>query len=922
MLRDDIASDPAGRGEDMDREGGAQQNERPSETPRLKSADALARAMRALPRAELEIPRDQLFEDNPRYRALASATGQILWLATADGVGLAGMRDWRAFTGQSVEETARVGWLDAIHPDDRPRLLAHWGRAVESGRAFEAEHRIRRHDGVYREFTVRVTPVMDEAGAPREWAGACTDVTDQKRVAAALRAVQQVTDTALGRLTLDELLPALLDRVLAALDVDNATILLLDSVRRLTVRATRGFQEHVDTMVVVPLGRGVAGKIAADGAPLVVPDLSQVEVTHPLFQQFLTSLAGVPLLAPDGVRGVLHVATAAPRDFTDDDLRLLELVAQRIVVAMERAQIYEAERAAHRRASERALRFEAIIESMADAVIVCDHEGTVISHNQAALRLGLPDGAEDDVTDVIYRVMRRVLAGATLTGPDAVDITLAQPDHRAVELSLSGSPVWDRAPGGARALAGGVFVFHDVTERRVSERKTVAALNAMLTMAERLVAKDDPDGGSLTNQTGQRLVEGAATALGSQRVALVKWDEETDLLSSVASTGFTASASDPTWHFPDGQVRLSAFLTPSEIEQVRADQFITLDARILPRQVEQGSGALLLVPARIRERLMGLMVMESLQGQAEEVITLAQAIARLAALLLERDRLDREREEARSSALALEEANKRLDAFLGMTSHELRTPLTNIRGFTQLARKRLRPDAKQVALLATRLNADSLALLDAALEHAREPLALADTASDLLNRLVGDMLDVDAIRTGQLKIMPEPNDLAAITRETAHGLRMRHPEREIALDFSDDLSVPVVADAQRITQALTNYLTNALKYAPPDQPIVVILTAPVADGARRQSGARMAQVTVRDAGPGLPASEQERVWGRFARAEATERRTGGLGLGLFITRSIIALHGGRTWVESEPGAGCAFSFTLPLAVQSRKRRRG
>src|SRR5689334_8342969 len=80
MLRDDIASDPAGRGEDMDREGGAQQNERPSETPRLKSADALARAMRALPRAELEIPRDQLFEDNPRYRALASATGQILWL--------------------------------------------------------------------------------------------------------------------------------------------------------------------------------------------------------------------------------------------------------------------------------------------------------------------------------------------------------------------------------------------------------------------------------------------------------------------------------------------------------------------------------------------------------------------------------------------------------------------------------------------------------------------------------------------------------------------------------------------------------------------------------------------------------------------------------------------------------------------------
>jgi signal transduction histidine kinase len=78
----------------------------------------------------------------------------------------------------------------------------------------------------------------------------------------------------------------------------------------------------------------------------------------------------------------------------------------------------------------------------------------------------------------------------------------------------------------------------------------------------------------------------------------------------------------------------------------------------------------------------------------------------------------------------------------------------------------------------------------------------------------------------------------------------------------------------------------------------------------------MAQVTVRDFGPGLPASEQERIWDRFARAEAAEQRTGGLGLGLFITRAIIELHGGRTWVESTLGAGCAFSLTLPLHGES------
>jgi len=127
--------------------------------------------------------------------------------------------------------------------------------------------------------------------------------------------------------------------------------------------------------------------------------------------------------------------------------------------------------------------------------------------------------------------------------------------------------------------------------------------------------------------------------------------------------------------------------------------------------------------------------------------------------------------------------------------------------------------------------------------------------------------------------------------------------------------------SQRIKQALSNYLNNALKHAPADRPIVVMIRAPVSsipfcalEQANHQPDCPVAQVTVRDSGPGLPESEQKRIWDRFARAEAIERRKGGLGLGLFITRSIIELHGGQTWVESEPGAGCSFSFTLPLCA--------
>jgi signal transduction histidine kinase len=159
-------------------------------------------------------------------------------------------------------------------------------------------------------------------------------------------------------------------------------------------------------------------------------------------------------------------------------------------------------------------------------------------------------------------------------------------------------------------------------------------------------------------------------------------------------------------------------------------------------------------------------------------------------------------------------------------------------------------------------------------------------------------------------------------RDAINTPQIRATGRKIILKAGDGSPIAVRADVQRINQALSNYLNNALKYAPAEHPIVVMIRAPVSsiptcalDQANHQPDCRVAQVTVRDSGPGLPESEQKRIWDRFARAEAIERRKGGLGLGLFITRSIIELHGGQTWVESEPGAGCAFSFTLPLRAE-------
>lgn len=162
-----------------------------------------------------------------------------------------------------------------------------------------------------------------------------------------LRILQYVTEGAVAHLDLEGLLHELLDRIREAMKADNTAILLLGADgTKLTLYAARGPEEEVTGKVHVPMGRGVAGTIAARREPLIIDDLSQVEVENPLLRATVHSLVGVPLLAGDRVLGVLHVDSARPRQFTAEDSLLLQLIAGHVVLAIEHAQLYTAERAA------------------------------------------------------------------------------------------------------------------------------------------------------------------------------------------------------------------------------------------------------------------------------------------------------------------------------------------------------------------------------------------------------------------------------------------------------------------------------------------------------------------------------------------------------------------------------------------------
>src|SRR5215472_14997870 len=145
---------------------------------------------------ELRQAQEQLRYGEQRYRSLVEATTAIVWNTPASGEFEVEQPRWSDFTGQSFEQLRGWGWLDAVHPDDRPNTARVWSAAVASRSLYQVEHRLRRHDGEYRHMMVRAVPILDEAGVIREWVGIHTDIDDLKRAEAAQREAREAAEAA------------------------------------------------------------------------------------------------------------------------------------------------------------------------------------------------------------------------------------------------------------------------------------------------------------------------------------------------------------------------------------------------------------------------------------------------------------------------------------------------------------------------------------------------------------------------------------------------------------------------------------------------------------------------------------------------------------------------------------------------------
>jgi len=763
--------------------------------------------------------------------------------------------------------------------------------------------------------------------APTTRPPVCADgierATETEATRAQLQALQALTDTALSHLALDDLLRELLGRVTAVMGVDNVTIFLLDEDgQTLTVWAARGLLAEYVGRGQVPVGRGISGRIAASREPLIVDDTSAFDVFVPGFREQQRSLAGVPLLVEDPVEGhlasrlvgVIHVGSVTLRRFTAADVQLLQRAADRIALAVDRARLYAAEQAARRRAeaalaraqateaqaTERAERLNTILETMAEGVVVYDAAGRPLQMNRAYRELYAAERAPVGYESLPASERMRLLAmrdastgaplpfagtptGRALRGETANRLSAEYRarafDGRELEVHSSAAPLRDREPDGR--IVGAVLVVRDVTARNRLAREREAARAQAERQADQLDC----------------IFEAAADGL-------IVYDAEGQMVrANVAARRILGlDAAPPGFYQLPLLERLARYAAHDEQGRPIPAEELPFVRVVLRGEVGTGSKVetwdvrMRALDGREIEITMNSAPLRDREGHLVGAVNVVHDQT-------ERNRLAREREVARADELATREVNRRLEEFLATAAHDLRTPLSTTIGYLDLAER-----ASERLAAATHEAYPDLA---PRVEAVRDRLEDADQSAARLVRLLTLLFDTAAIRTGKLELHRAPCDLAALVRQQVAALRVAAPGRTIRLHTpAAGGLIPVAADADRIGQVVVNYVTNALKYAPPDRPVDVSVAA---------RGSR-ARVAVRDRGPGIPAAERARVWELFHRAPGvavqggTKGGTkGSLGLGLHICRAIITTHGGRVGVKSTVDEGSTFWFTLPLS---------
>jgi len=275
---------------------------------------------------------------------------------------------------------------------------------------------------------------------------------------------------------------------------------------------------------------------------------------------------------------------------------------------------------------------------------------------------------------------------------------------------------------------------------------------------------------------------------------------------------------------------------------------------------------------------------QALQAGADDYITKeslqSELLHRTIRYAIERRKAEQERERLLREQIIRDEREARRNEFISMVVHELKTPLSSLKGYAQLlSRRTSRSGDEQAMQLANKI----------------------DQQTTLLANLIEDLHDINRIEGGKLQLRKSDFDFDELVSEVIESVQLTTEQHQ--LQKEGVTTKTVYADRERIGQVLTNLLTNAIKYAPNTERILIKLSA----------DAYSVTACVQDFGPGIPKDQQAAIFEPFYRIERPQQRSVvGLGLGLAIASDLVRRHQGHIWVESEEGQGATFCFTIPV----------
>jgi signal transduction histidine kinase len=405
----------------------------------------------------------------------------------------------------------------------------------------------------------------------------------------------------------------------------------------------------------------------------------------------------------------------------------------------------------------------------------------------------------------------------------------------------------------------------------------------------------DPERGVLTH--GRTV--GASPELAAIIAALeTPIDVEESLLGQLArSTGpmlFEDVDDDP--FEPNRQLAealgVSSFLGTPLVTKSATVGVLAVDNRLSGRDVSPNDGPLLYtVGSLIAGAIENARLYAEVEAQKDELERrVAQRTAALAGAI----------EEAQAARAVAEAASATKSQFLSNVSHELRTPLTSVIGFTKLVRKRLEEVVFPVVPPGA-VAADPK--VERAMRQVGDNLGIMVAEGERLTALINDVLDLARIEAGRFEWRDGPVIVGEVVERAAAATAALFDQTGLALvvDVVAELP-PTRGDRDRLIQVVINLLSNAVKFTPSGSVTVTVRLA-----------GDVIEVAVADTGIGIAPEDHDRVWEQFGQAGDTlTDKPRGTGLGLPISRQIVEHHGGRMWLESAPGGGSTFSFTLPV----------